>query len=93
MDFGCFYCGWKGKAKVVCERAIDNSINGRRGWFIAQYVECPSCGNIEEVSPYLVPDIIIELTRKEWDRRMYPLPFFCIEINDTFVRNRPNSND
>ena len=71
--FKCPFCNWEGNAKVICERTTDNSMDEPKGWFIDKYVRCPKCGNIESVNPCLVPDVILDLTTKEWNEKNHIL--------------------
>ncbi len=78
--FKCPFCNWEGKTKVICERTKDNSIDEPKGWFIDKYVKCPECGKIESVNPYLVPDVITDLTTEEWNMKNHTLCSLYLDI-------------
>jgi len=78
--FKCPSCNWEGKAKVICERTKANLIDAPKGWFIDKYVKCSKCGKVELVNPCLVPDVILDLTTKEWNKKTHMLSPLHLDI-------------
>ena len=67
--FKCPSCNWEGKAKVICERTRVNLIDKSKGWFTDKYVKCPKCGKTESVNPYLMSDVILDMTTEKWNEK------------------------
>jgi len=78
--FKCPSCNWEGKAKVICERSKVNLIDVPKGWFIDKYVKCPECGKVESVNPCLVPDVILDLTTKEWNKKNHTFYSLYLDV-------------